>query len=140
MNRVIKYCMAGFGNVGVRFTRLLLEKSVELAAVYGCEMCLTAVCTRSSQSVFAKRQKIKSDDWGSRNFSLPNVRKDNTENGSESRPFELPPDACHRCQRCRPDRISPGRGCTVGISWRIKKVHSANMSCQRIIGSSCKTF
>lgn len=47
MNRVIKYCMAGFGNVGVRFTRLLLEKSVELAAVYGCEMRLTAVCTRS---------------------------------------------------------------------------------------------
>ena len=37
-------------------------------------------------------QKNKPNDWGSRNLCLPNVRKDNTENGSESRPVKLPPD------------------------------------------------
>lgn len=47
MSRIIKYCMAGFGNVGVRFARLLLEKEAELRAEYGCEMRLTGICTRS---------------------------------------------------------------------------------------------
>ena len=47
MVRKIKFCMAGFGNVGKAFARLLLEKKAELAAEYGCEMLLTGVCTRS---------------------------------------------------------------------------------------------
>ena len=47
MTRVIKFCMAGFGNVGVRFTELLLEKKEELARDYGIEMRLTGLCTRS---------------------------------------------------------------------------------------------
>ena len=34
--KTIKICMAGFGNVGVRFTRLLLEKERELRDDYGC--------------------------------------------------------------------------------------------------------
>ncbi len=47
MSRIIKYCMAGFGNVGVRFARLLIEKEAELRKEYGCEMRLTGICTRS---------------------------------------------------------------------------------------------
>lgn len=47
MVRVIKFCMAGFGNVGVRFAQLLLEKKDELARDYGVEMRMTGICTRS---------------------------------------------------------------------------------------------
>ena len=47
MVRIIKFCMAGFGNVGVRFAELLIEKKEELARDYGIEMKLTGVCTRS---------------------------------------------------------------------------------------------
>jgi homoserine dehydrogenase len=47
MNKTIKFCMAGFGNVGKRFARLLLEKERELRSEYGCEMRLTGLCTRS---------------------------------------------------------------------------------------------
>ena len=47
MVRTIRFCMAGLGNVGKAFARLLLEKKEELAAEYGCELLLTGVCTRS---------------------------------------------------------------------------------------------
>lgn len=47
MVRTIKFCMAGFGNVGRGFARLLLEKKAEFAADYGCRMLLTGVCTRT---------------------------------------------------------------------------------------------
>lgn len=39
--------MVGFGNVGVRFAELLLEKESLLAADYGCRVRLTGICTRS---------------------------------------------------------------------------------------------
>lgn len=47
MTRTIKFCVAGFGNVGGRFTELLLEKETELRESFGCEMRLTGLCTRS---------------------------------------------------------------------------------------------
>ena len=47
MTGKIRFCMAGFGNVGKAFARLLLEKKAELAAEYGCDLLLTGVCTRS---------------------------------------------------------------------------------------------
>ena len=47
MTKIIKFCVAGFGNVGARFMKLLLEKEAQLKEEYDCEMCLTGICTRS---------------------------------------------------------------------------------------------
>lgn len=43
----MKICMAGFGNVGVRFARLLLEKAGQLSEEFDCRAVVTGVCTRS---------------------------------------------------------------------------------------------
>ena len=53
--KTIKVCMAGFGNVGVRFTRLLLEKERELREDYGCGILVTGVCTRSKGTMMNPR-------------------------------------------------------------------------------------
>ncbi len=53
--KTIKICMAGFGNVGVRFTRLLLEKERELRDDYGCRVLVTGVCTRSKGTMMNPR-------------------------------------------------------------------------------------
>jgi len=47
MSKNIKFCMVGFGNVGVRFAELLLEKETQLQEEYGCHVQLTGICTRS---------------------------------------------------------------------------------------------
>lgn len=47
MKKNIKFCMVGFGNVGVRFAELLLEKEASLLEDPGCIVQLTGVCTRS---------------------------------------------------------------------------------------------
>lgn len=47
MTRSINFCMVGFGNVGIRFTELLIEKEAQLREEYGCSVRLTGVCTRS---------------------------------------------------------------------------------------------
>lgn len=51
MERTVKICMAGFGNAGVRFARMLLEEERRLAEEYGCRVILTGVCTRSRGTV-----------------------------------------------------------------------------------------
>lgn len=45
--RVIKICMAGFGNVGRRFAELMADKHGELMAEHGVDVRLVAVATRS---------------------------------------------------------------------------------------------
>ncbi|MFR5879414.1 MAG: hypothetical protein ACLUEQ_00645 [Cloacibacillus evryensis] len=52
--KTIKVCMAGFGNVGVRFTRLLL-KGTRAARDYGCGILVTGVCTRSKGTMMNPR-------------------------------------------------------------------------------------
>ena len=47
IKRNINFCLVGFGNVGVRFTELLIEKEAQLQEEYGCRLQLTGVCTRS---------------------------------------------------------------------------------------------
>ncbi len=47
MSKNIKFCMVGFGSVGVRFAELLLEKEKELQEEFGCRVQLTGICTRS---------------------------------------------------------------------------------------------
>lgn len=47
MTKNINFCMAGFGNVGVRFMELLLEKESEIRAKYDCEFHLTGISTRT---------------------------------------------------------------------------------------------
>ena len=51
MERTVKICMAGFGNVGVRFARMLLEQERQLADEYGCRVLVTGVCTRTRGAV-----------------------------------------------------------------------------------------
>lgn len=51
MEKSVKICMAGFGNVGVRFARMLLEKEQELREKFGTRATLTGVCTRSRGAV-----------------------------------------------------------------------------------------
>lgn len=53
--KTIKICMAGFGNVGVRFARLLLEKERELRDEYGCRVLVAGVCTRSKGTMMNPR-------------------------------------------------------------------------------------
>lgn len=55
VKKTVKICMAGFGNVGVRFARLLLEKERELRDEYGCEALVTGVCTRSKGTMMNPR-------------------------------------------------------------------------------------
>ncbi len=47
MSKNIKFCMVGFGNVGVRFVELLLEKETQLREEFDCRLQLTGICTRS---------------------------------------------------------------------------------------------
>lgn len=51
MERIVKICMAGFGNVGVRFARMLLEQERSLREKYGCRVVVTGVCTRTRGTV-----------------------------------------------------------------------------------------
>ncbi len=43
--------MAGFGNVGARFARLLLEQERQMRDEYGCRALVTGVCTRTRGTV-----------------------------------------------------------------------------------------
>ena len=43
MERTVKICMAGFGNVGVRFARMLLEHERSLRDEYNCRVVVTGV-------------------------------------------------------------------------------------------------
>lgn len=47
MVKRLKFCMAGFGNVGTEFCRLLLDKRQELNDDFGYEILMTGVTTRS---------------------------------------------------------------------------------------------
>jgi homoserine dehydrogenase len=47
MDKKLKICVAGFGNVGKEFCRLLVGKRRELRSEYGCDISLTGVSTRS---------------------------------------------------------------------------------------------
>lgn len=51
MEKTVKICMTGFGNVGVRFARMLLEQERQLADEYGCRVIVTGVCTRTRGTV-----------------------------------------------------------------------------------------
>lgn len=51
MERTVKICMAGFGNVGVRFARMLLEHERSLRDEYNCRVVVTGVCTRTRGTV-----------------------------------------------------------------------------------------
>ncbi|MBQ6929865.1 MAG: hypothetical protein IJN27_06155 [Oscillospiraceae bacterium] len=47
MEKTLKICMAGFGNLGKRFAQLLLEKEEYLLEEYGCRFCITGISTRT---------------------------------------------------------------------------------------------
>lgn len=47
MDKKIKFCMVGFGNVGIRFAELLVELEMQLKEEYNCNVQLTGICTRS---------------------------------------------------------------------------------------------
>lgn len=50
--KLLRICMAGFGNVGRRFAQLMLEKSPELKILYGVDIRLEGVATRSRGTLF----------------------------------------------------------------------------------------
>lgn len=50
MKRIIKVCIAGFGNVGQRFTRLLLEKHGYILDTYDTDVQITGIFGRSKGS------------------------------------------------------------------------------------------
>lgn len=43
----LKLCVIGFGNAGKEFCRLLLQKQAEIKEVYGCNVLITDIATRS---------------------------------------------------------------------------------------------
>lgn len=47
MEKTLKICMAGFGNLGKRFSQLLLEKGQYITDEYGCKIVVTGISTRS---------------------------------------------------------------------------------------------
>jgi len=55
MVQELRICIAGFGAVGQRFCRLLLEKETELAEKYACRILLTGVSTPSRGTLLNPR-------------------------------------------------------------------------------------
>lgn len=59
--KTLGLCMAGFGNVGKRFLRLLQEKEAYLADTYGYRFLLTGVCS-PSRGILAKDDGLSIDE------------------------------------------------------------------------------
>lgn len=53
MLKTIRFCMAGFGNVGAKFIELLVEKESELLRDYNCRLLLTGVSTRTKGTLMS---------------------------------------------------------------------------------------
>jgi len=53
MEKVLKLCLTGFGNVGRKFCHLLLDKERYLAEAYGCRIVVTGISGRSKGSLVA---------------------------------------------------------------------------------------
>ncbi len=55
MKKTVKICMAGFGNVGRNFCKLIQAKQKKIDAEFGCRIIFTGICTRSMGAVVNPR-------------------------------------------------------------------------------------
>lgn len=61
MNKTLKICMAGFGNVGRNFCKLIQSKQKEIRNDFGYQIIFTGICTKSMGAI-VNRQGIDIDE------------------------------------------------------------------------------